>query len=156
MKHIYSPLSFIRSAALLASALLLSGSVHAQRTKYWVGGSGTWSDASNWSNQAGGAGGAGVPRSYDAAVLVVDAAVEVLVDADATCASLLIDASHGSLRLSGAADRTIEVGGDVRTYGEVDWRFADTLKLIADERSVALDSHGMRMAGDVVLNGDAQ
>ena len=156
MKHIYSPLSFIRSAALLASALLLSGSVHAQRTKYWVGGSGTWSDAFNWSDQAGGAGGAGVPRANDAAVLVVDAAVEVLVDADATCASLLIDASHGSLRLSGAADHRIEVGGDVRTYGQVDWRFAGTLELVADEGSVVLDTRGVRMAGDVLLNGDAQ
>jgi len=37
----------------------------ADSVRYWVGGTGNWSDTARWSESSGGAGGASVPRSHD-------------------------------------------------------------------------------------------
>lgn len=37
--------------------------------RYWIGGSGNWSDPSHWSNSSGGAGGASIPSTTDAVII---------------------------------------------------------------------------------------
>ncbi len=52
---------------LLSIALLFSESLIAAN-KYWVGNGGNWGDASHWSYQSGGNGGAGTPNEFEKAI----------------------------------------------------------------------------------------
>ncbi|MCC7406869.1 MAG: hypothetical protein IT442_02280, partial [Phycisphaeraceae bacterium] len=47
--------------------------------RYWVGGSGDWSDPANWSATAGGPGGAGVPGAHDEVLLLQPDAADRIV-----------------------------------------------------------------------------
>ena len=72
-----------------------SGKIVAQASvpaRYWVGGTGNWSDTSHWSTSSGGSGGASVPTSSDAVFFDANsfsaAGQTVTVDTDAFCLSI--------------------------------------------------------------------
>lgn len=75
-------------------------------TYYWVGGSGTWNNASNtnWSASSGGAGGAGVPNNTDTVIFDTNSGTAATVDvtATATCLNGTINKSDINLSLSGS------------------------------------------------------
>jgi len=101
----------------------------ADSTRYWVGGTGNWSDTNRWSTSSGGAGGASVPRSHDDVVFdsssnatgytaTVDA-----VTGGARCKALTIAGpASGNVTLAGSAaliihdDITLPATGLTRTY----------------------------------------
>ena len=62
----------------------------ADSTRYWVGGTGNWSDTARWSTSSGGASGASVPRSHD----------DVVFDSlsNATAYTATVDAVTGGIR----------------------------------------------------------
>lgn len=53
------------STATSPAAPLYLTAKPADSTRFWVGGTGNWSDTARWSTSSGGAGGASVPRSHD-------------------------------------------------------------------------------------------
>ncbi|NJO89163.1 MAG: hypothetical protein HC831_09545 [Chloroflexia bacterium] len=64
----------------------LSGNIQSDRTLYWIGGNGNWSDASNWSSTSGGTGGECIPSPVDNVVFDANSFSapnqEVLIDAE--------------------------------------------------------------------------
>jgi fibronectin-binding autotransporter adhesin len=75
-------------------------------TYYWVGGNGTWDNASsaNWSASSGGAGGAGIPNSTDTVNFDSGSgtAARVTVAATAACTNATINKADITLSLSGS------------------------------------------------------
>ena len=63
----------------------------ADSTRYWVGGTGNWSDTNRWSTGSGGGGGASVPRSHD----------DVVFDSlsNATAYTATVNAVTGGIRM---------------------------------------------------------
>lgn len=136
-------------AFLLACCCLLATLASAQQAKYWTGGTGRWSDAANWSDATGRAS-VGAPRADEAAVIHSNAAIEILIDGDARCAALIIDANGGSLRLSGAGS-ALRTHGDVRLSGAIDWRYTGTL-VLEGEGDRVFDPRGNAISGDVLVD----
>jgi autotransporter-associated beta strand protein len=75
-------------------------------TYYWVGGTGTWNNASNtnWALSTGGAGGAGIPNSADNVIFDANsgAAATVTVASTAACLACTVNKADITLSLSGS------------------------------------------------------
>ena len=93
-------------AALLSIAAISTIDASAQRAKYWVGGTGNWSDAAHWALSAGGSGGSGAPRGGEDAVIVTATDATVNIDRNAVCAALRIYGSGGTIRPVSRSRRT--------------------------------------------------
>lgn len=66
-------------------------------TRYWVGGSGTWSSTTKWSATSGGASGASVPTSADDVIFDANSAsatFTVTISATANCASFTVTGTN--------------------------------------------------------------
>ena len=148
--------SFSLRLLVIACALSVFGNAQAQRIKYWTAGSGAWSDAAHWSLAANGAGGAGVPRANEEVVIAAQTAVEVLIDRNVVCSSLSIDASNGPARLIGSAEDRLRITGDLQLIGDVEWRYNGPVEFTASEGQARIDTRGVLIASDVVIDGDAQ
>ncbi|HMW98063.1 MAG TPA: hypothetical protein PJ983_12485, partial [Flavobacteriales bacterium] len=97
--------------ALLLCAALLSANTHAQRARYWTGGSGNWSDPAHWSLVPGGPGGAGAPRASENALFRgTEGTISVHVADDARCHDLLMDAGQGTVILEGDPSASLTLG----------------------------------------------
>jgi len=95
----------------------------ADSTRYWVGGSGNWSDTAKWSTSSGGSGGASVPRSTD----------DVIFDAasNATGYTVTIDTITGgnrckALTFGGPASGTLTLAGTAALYIHGNFAFPST------------------------------
>ena len=80
-------------------------------TRYWVGGTGNWSDTNRWSTSSGGIGGAVIPRSHD------DVVFNNLSNATAYTAT--VDAVTGGVRvkaltITGPASGNVTLAGTTR------------------------------------------
>jgi hypothetical protein len=89
-------------------------------TRYWRGGSGTWSttNTTNWSTTSGGAGGASVPTSADDVIFDANSASGNYTVSTSTSGTL----SAKTLTISNPTVGTITigtVGGDIHVYGDV-------------------------------------
>lgn len=78
------------STATSAAAPLYLTAKPADSTRYWVGGTGNWSDTARWSTSSGGGSGASVPRSHDD--VVFDSA------SNATAYTATVNAVTGGIR----------------------------------------------------------
>jgi trimeric autotransporter adhesin len=85
----------------------------ADSVRYWVGGTGNWSDTSRWSTSSGGAGGASLPRSHD----------DVVFDANsnATAYTATVDNVIGRIRckaltIAGPASGNVTLAGSSALY----------------------------------------
>jgi hypothetical protein len=77
--------------------------------RYWVGGTGNWSDTARWSATSGGAGGASVPGSGDAAIFNSSSgAGTATVDSDVTIQTLTTNGFTGTLAFG---TKTISLNG---------------------------------------------
>ncbi len=142
-------------AALLTITAFAADPASGQRTKYWVGGSGHWSNAAHWSLNAGGTGGAGAPRTDEHASILGQGGITLTIDGDARCLDLNIDGAQGGLTIAGDPSSTVSIGGGFRAYGTISWLFTGGLVLLGDGGTFPIDAHGVRMASDVTLSGDA-
>lgn len=92
-------------------------------TYYWVGGSGTWDNAStaNWSASSGGAAGAGPPTNADTAIFDANSgtAAVVTVAGTAVAAITTIDKSDINLSLSGNPTLSVGTGNVTLTAGTI-------------------------------------
>lgn len=89
---------------------LVSGSVAATSAmggaivsnRYWVGGSGNWSDTTHWASTSGGAGGASVPSASFAVFFDGNSGSgTITVDATSTCQSLTCTGYTGTFDING-------------------------------------------------------
>jgi gliding motility-associated-like protein len=138
---------------LVLCAITFSLAAMAGHTKYWVGGSGEWSDAQHWSLTAGGPGGAGIPRADEAATILPMQAITVTIDRNATCAGLMLDGSSAMIVLNGNSRAEIRVNGDLRAHGQVQWAFDGALMLAHGAGEVVLDTRGVAINSDVLIDG---
>lgn len=132
----------------------------ADSTRYWVGGTGNWSDTNRWSTGSGGAGGASVPRSHDD--VVFDAA------SNATAYTATVNAVTGGIRmksltiagplvgnltLAGSTDMvgihgnvTLPATGLTRTY-------TGTMTLSSNSTGLTFTTNGVALASNIIVNG---
>jgi len=59
--------------------------------RYWVGGSGKWSDCGNWSESPNGIGGASIPTSKDNVYIILYDDMEINIDSIAYCDNMNIE-----------------------------------------------------------------
>lgn len=84
--------------------------------RYWVGGSGNWTDTAKWSTTSGGAGGASVPTSGDVAIINGSSGGGTLtLNTNATITEL--DMVSTGFTLLSLGSNTLTVNGDVQIRG---------------------------------------
>lgn len=130
----------------------LATSVLAQ-TKYWTGGHGAWNDPAHWSLSAQGPGGAGVPRVNEDVVVRAEVPLTIEVPNTAWCKSMSVDATAASVNIVGGAAADINIAGDWRLNGAVEWNATGPVNLIVRRAGVEVDLRGRSIAGDIVLAG---
>jgi hypothetical protein len=131
----------------------------ADSTRYWVGGTGNWSDTNRWSTGSGGLGGASVPRSHDDVVFDASSnatAYTATVDAvtgGARCKALTIAGPLvGNVTLAGSTalfihdDITLPATGMTRTY-------TGNITLSGSTTGKTLTTNGVVLASFINVNG---
>jgi fibronectin-binding autotransporter adhesin len=132
----------------------------ADSTRYWVGGTGNWSDTARWSTGSGGASGASVPRSHDDVVfdtlsnLTAYTATVNAVTGGIRCKALTIAGpATGNVTLAGSTaidgihgNVTLPATGLTRTYtGEITLTGSSTGKTIT--------TNGVTLGSSINING---
>ena len=128
---------------------------HAQDTRYWTGGSGSWSDATNWAAMPGGIGGAGVPDANDAVVIMPAIDVVVTINDRASCADLKVIAREGSITVIGNERGSLTIRGGWVMAGDVRWELGSTVSLTHDGNAV-VDLHAVPIRSDVLFDGGGE
>jgi hypothetical protein len=132
----------------------------ADSTRYWVGGTGNWSDTARWSDSSGGAGGSSVPRSHDDVVFDSSSnatAYTVTVDIANRCKSLTIAGpASGNVTLAGTGNInahnniTFPATGMTRTWSGGLVLSGSTTGRTITTNGVTLSAGG---AGTLTING---
>lgn len=125
---------------------------------YWVGGTGNWYDAANWSFTSGGPGGACVPtagddvffdaNSFNAANGVVTINVE-----NAYCRSMDWTGATGNPRLEGTVDQNIRIFGSLTFIANMQLPFAGNFYFEGSSPGNTITSAGKVLRRDAIFNG---
>lgn len=155
----------------LLIALLLCFSVFAYGNDlYWIGKSGNWNDASNWSLTYNGAGGAGIPTSSDNVIIYQELAIDrtadtIFLSGDLNCNSLSLNIEP-AINLNGqiafkpfalAGTGTIKVGGDFvigkkfQDHYSGTWIFDDGFFDFRDSKINTITTNDHVFTGKVVI-----
>ena len=132
----------------------------ADSTRYWVGGTGNWSDTARWSTSSGGAGGASVPRSHDDVVFDSSsnatgytATVDAVTGGIRTKALTIAGPLVGNLTLAGSTaivgihdDVTLPATGLTRTY-------TGAITLTSNGTGRTFVSNGVTLSSAIEVNG---
>ena len=128
------------STATGATAPLYLTAKPADSTRFWVGGTGNWSDTARWSTSSGGAGGASIPRSHD----------DVVFDnlSNATAYTATVNAVTGGIRC-----KALTVAGPLA--GNL--TLAGSTAIVGIHGNVTLPATGLTRtyAGAITLSGSA-
>jgi hypothetical protein len=132
----------------------------ADSTRYWVGGTGNWSDTARWSTSSGGASGASVPRSHDDVVfdtlsnLTAYTATVNAVTGGIRCKALTIAGpALGNVTLAGSTaingihgDVTLPATGLTRTYN-------GAITLSGSTTGKTFTTNGVTLGSVITVNG---
>ena len=132
----------------------------ADSTRYWVGGTGNWSDTARWSTSSGGASGASVPRSHDDVVFnsasnatAYTATVNTVTGGIRMKALTVAGPASGNLTLAGSTaivgihgDVTLPATGLTRTY-------TGGITLSGSATGRTFTTNGVTLASDITING---
>lgn len=132
----------------------------ADSTRYWVGGTGNWSDTARWSTSSGGASGASVPRSHDDVVFdsasnaTAYTATVNAVTGGIRCKSLTISGpASGNVTLAGSTaidgihgNVTLPATGLTRTY-------TGAITLSGSTTGKTLTTNGVALNSNITVNG---
>ena len=138
---------------MAAFACLMLIAANAQHPKYWVGGSGAWSDGSHWSLTSDGAGGANAPRANEDVIINALGEVNIVIDADAELKNLSVDATRGALTVTGGTHDAMRIHGDWRMHGSIIWALAGEVLLDMRNGAAEIDTRGIVINSDVVFDG---
>ena len=132
----------------------------ADSTRYWVGGTGNWSDTARWSTGSGGGSGASVPRSHDD--VVFDSA------SNATAYTATVNAVTGGIRMkaltiAGPASGNVTLAGStaiVGIHGNVTLpatgltrTYTGNITLTGSTSGKTLTTNGVTLAATITING---
>jgi hypothetical protein len=132
----------------------------ADSTRYWVGGTGNWSDTARWSDSSGGASGFSVPRSHDDVVFdslsnatAYTATVNAVTGGIRTKALTIAGPLLGNLTLAGSTaingihgDVTLPATGLTRTY-------TGAITLSSSSTGRTFTTNGVTLASAINVNG---
>jgi hypothetical protein len=132
----------------------------ADSTRYWVGGTGNWSDTARWSDSSGGASGSSVPRSHDDVVFdslsnatAYTATVNAVTGGIRTKALTIAGPLVGNVTLAGSIaidgihdDITLPATGLTRTYTGV-------ITLSGSATGKTLTTNGVTLQSSFAVNG---
>ncbi len=132
----------------------------ADSTRYWVGGTGNWSDTARWSTGSGGGSGASVPRSHDDVVFdslsnaTAYTATVNAVTGGIRCKALTIAGPLvGNVTLAGSTaivgihgNVTLPATGLTRTY-------TGAITLSGSTSGLTLTTNGVTLASSITVNG---
>ena len=150
----------VNSTATSAAAPLYLTAKPADSTRYWVGGTGNWSDTARWSTTSGTGSGASVPRSHDDVVFdsgsnatAYTATVNAVTGGIRTKALTIAGPLTGNLTLAGSTaivgihgNVTLPATGLTRTYSG-----AITLSGSATGRT--LTTNGVTLGSVITVDG---
>jgi hypothetical protein len=132
----------------------------ADSTRYWVGGTGNWSDTTRWSTSSGGASGASVPRSHDD--VVFDSA------SNATAYTATVNAVTGGIRMkaltiAGPASGNVTLAGSTAMggiHGNVTLpatgltrTYTGSVVLSSNSTGLTFTTNGVTLASTITVNG---
>jgi hypothetical protein len=132
----------------------------ADSTRYWVGGTGNWSDTARWSTGSGGGSGASVPRSHD----------DVVFDSlsNATAYTATVNAVTGGIRMkaltiAGPLVGNVTLAGSTAMVGIHDnvtlpatgltMTYAGAITLTGSTSGKTLTTNGVALASAITVNG---
>jgi len=132
----------------------------ADGTRYWVGGTGNWSDTARWSTSSGGGSGAAVPRSHD----------DVIFDSasNATAYTATVDAVTGGIRMksltiAGPLSGNVTLAGStamVGIHGNVTLpatgltrTYTGNMTLSSNSTGLTFTTNGVTLASTITING---
>lgn len=131
----------------------------ADSTRYWVGGTGNWSDTARWSTSSGGASGASVPRSHD----------DVIFNSasNATAYTATVDAVTGGIRMksltiAGPASGNVTLAGTVSVYIHnnvtlpatgLTRTYTGAITLSGSTTGLTFTTNGVALSSAVTVNG---
>lgn len=153
----------MKNTLLLTLFTLLSISYSFSANRFWVGGTGNWSDINHWSLASGGAGGASVPGILDNAIFdnssgLLTAANVVTMDAALTVSGFSFSAVSTPFTLaSGLA--SIEIRGSLQANGLAVITYTGDINMYASTPLSAITSNGQlwgnnfNFTGSTGLNG---
>jgi hypothetical protein len=132
----------------------------ADSTRYWVGGTGNWSDTARWSTGSGGGSGASVPRSHDDVVFdslsnatAYTATVNAVTGGIRMKALTIAGPLVGNLTLAGSTaivgihgNVTLPATGLTRTY-------TGAITLTGSTSGKTLTTNGVALASTLTVNG---
>lgn len=132
----------------------------ADSTRFWVGGTGNWSDTARWSTSSGGAGGASIPRSHDDVVFnsasnaTAYTATVNAVTGGIRCKALTIAGpASGNLTLAGSTaidgihgNVTLPATGLTRTY-------TGAITLSGSATGRTFTTNGVTLSSAITVNG---
>jgi hypothetical protein len=132
----------------------------ADSTRYWVGGTGNWSDTARWSTSSGGGSGASVPRSHDDVVFdslsnatAYTATVNAVTGGIRTKALTIAGPLTGNLTLAGSTaingihgNVTLPATGLTRTY-------TGAITLSGSATGKTITTNGVNLASATTING---
>jgi hypothetical protein len=132
----------------------------ADSTRYWVGGTGNWSDTARWSTSSGGSSGASVPRSHDDVVFdsssnatAYTATVNAVTGGIRMKALTIAGPASGNLTLAGSTaidgihgNVTLPATGLTRTY-------TGAITLTGSTTGKTLTTNGVTLASTTTVNG---
>ncbi|MBI2271497.1 MAG: gliding motility-associated C-terminal domain-containing protein [Bacteroidetes bacterium] len=126
--------------------------------RYWVGGTGAWSDVSHWSVANGGVGGASVPTSQDntffTSLSFPGSGQSVAIDGLASCADIYFNGIQSNTSIEGSTGSLLSVYGSMKLNKELLYNFKGDL-VFKSETASFLNSAGVVIKSDIYvdLNG---
>ncbi len=134
--------------------LLIIPFIHASN-RYWVGGSGSWSNASHWSVKSGGNGGASVPSLDDNVIIdrysFSDAGQAIKINNNAACANFNWLSSIGSLE--GDTINSLSAYGSFAFSAGMKNNFKGKVYFLSSSIGSSINTAGKLFHGDLVFNG---
>lgn len=145
-----------KSLQLVLSLFLLIALNSEAANRYWVGGTGLWSNAAHWSLKSGGKGGAPVPTADDN--VIVDhhsfsaAAQTIKIQGEAACMDLIWSASNAVFE--GSSESILSVYGSFTFPYLITNNFKGKIHFRSSVPENKITTSGKMFPGDLVFNGD--